>query len=432
MSDLVARMTPDGLISRAERDQLLAQQADAILASGARRILLLPPDLTRGNSDAGPITAFLWGKLSPAARVDIMPTLGTHMPMTENELRAMFGSDVPLDSFKVHDWRHDIDCLGEVDGTLVETWSEGRLNYSIRVEVNRLLSAGYDRIVSIGQVVPHEVVGMANYTKNICVGAGGFDIINKSHFLGAAYGMERIMGRIDTPVRRLYNHAVQEYMGELPIVYIHTVMATDAASGTFGMKGLFIGSEADVFERAALLSQQVNIIQLDAPLKKVVVYLDPEEFKTTWLGNKAVYRTRMAMADDGELIVLAPGLRQFGEDLGVDALIRRHGYRGTDATIAALDSDPELAESLGAAAHLIHGSSEGRFNITYCPGEGMDAETVRSVGYDALPLAEVSGQYNVHTLRDGFNDLPNGDSFFYISNPALGLWGLKRDFQIHG
>lgn len=418
----------NGLISREERNALLDGQVARILASGARRILLLPPDLTRGNSDAGPIAAYLWQALHDRVDIDIMPTLGTHVPMTEKELRAMFGGEIPLAAFKVHDWRNSLRALGRVDGRLIKEWSEGLLDFSVDVEVNEILFAGYDLLVSIGQVVPHEVVGMANYTKNICVGAGGYDLINKSHFLGAVYGMERIMGRIDTPVRRLYNHAVAEYMGGLPILYILTVMGNERTTGAFGMKGLFIGADEEVFNQAARLSQEVNIIQLDAPLQKVIVYLDPEEFKTTWLGNKAVYRTRMAMADRGELIVLAPGLKQFGEDAGVDALIRRHGYRGRDATLAAVDNDPQLASSLGAAAHLIHGSSEGRFSITYCPGSGMDLDTIKSVGYLARPLGDVVERYNPADLSTGFNTMPDGEEVFFIANPALGLWGLKKNF----
>src|SRR3990172_7027781 len=135
-----------------------------------------------------------------------------------------------------------------------------------------------------------------------------------------------------------------------------------------------------VFSRAADLSLRVNFTLLDAPLKKVVVYLDPSEFKSTWLGNKSIYRTRMAMADGGELVILAPGLKEFGEDPEIDRLIRKYGYRGTPATLAAVQANPELANNLSAAAHLIHGSSEGRFRITYCPGSQMRAEAIRSVG----------------------------------------------------
>lgn len=383
-----------------------------------RRVLILPPDHTRLNSDAGPLTAMLYELLSPATQVDIMPTLGTHSPMTPAQLRMMFGDTIPLDRFIVHDWRKGVRQVGVVPGKLLHEWSEGRVDYDVRVEVSNHLFAGYDLILSVGQLVPHEVVGIANYTKNIMTGAGGADTINKSHFLGAAFGMERMMGRINTPVRKLFNYGCEKFLGDLPILYVLTVM--QKAPTGMAMRGLYIGDDDATFETGAKLSQQVNLDLLDQPLKKVIVYLDPHEFKSTWLGNKAIYRTRMAMADDGELIVLAPGLKEFGEDKEIDRLIRKYGYRGTPATLAAVKANPELANNLSAAAHLIHGSSEGRFRITYCPGPGMTAEAIRSVGFEAGNIND----YPVAGLKDGVN----GD-LFYISNPALGLWALQSQFR---
>jgi nickel-dependent lactate racemase len=331
----------------------------------------------------------------------------------------MFGDTIPLDHFYVHDWRHDVRQVGVVPGKLLKEWSEGRVDYDVRVEVSNRLFAGYDLILSVGQLVPHEVVGIANYTKNILVGAGGADTINKSHFLGAAYGMERMMGRIDTPVRKLFNYGVEKFLSDLPILYVLTVMQKNNATGTMTMRGLYIGDDYATFETGAKLSQKVNLDLLDAPLKKVLVYLDPHEFKSTWLGNKAIYRTRMVMADGGDLIILAPGLKEFGEDPEIDRLIRKYGYKGTPATLAAVKANPELANNLSAAAHLIHGSSEGRFRVTYCPGPGMSADAIRSVGFQVGNLKD----YPVEGLKDGVN----GD-LFYISNPALGLWALKSQF----
>jgi nickel-dependent lactate racemase len=338
--------------------------------------------------------------------------------MTAAQLRMMFGETIPLDRFIVHDWRNSVRQVGVVPSALLKEWSEGRVDYDVRVEVSNQLFAGYDLILSVGQLVPHEVVGIANYTKNIMTGAGGADTINKSHFLGAAYGMERMMGRIDTPVRKLFNYGCEKFLGDLPILYVLTVMQKEQAG--IVMRGLYIGDDDATFEIGAKLSQKVNLDQLDGPLEKVLVYLDPHEFKSTWLGNKAIYRTRMAMADNGELIILAPGLKEFGEDPEIDRLIRKYGYRGTPATLAAVKANPELANNLSAAAHLIHGSSEGRFRITYCPGPGLSADAIRSVGFEAGNL----GDHPIQGLKDGFN----GD-LFYISNPALGLWALKSQFN---
>ena len=403
-------------ISTADKRAAL-QGALRLTGKKLHKVLVLPPDHTRLNSNAGELTHLLYEMLAPTAQVDIMPTLGTHSPMTPAQLRMMFGDAIPFDRFIVHDWRKGVRQVGTVPGKLIKEWSEGRVDYDVRVEVSTQLFAGYDLILSVGQLVPHEVVGIANYTKNIMTGAGGADTINKSHFLGAAFGMERMMGRIDTPVRKLFNYGCEQFLGNLPILYVLTVMQkTDAG---MAMRGLYIGDDDATFTTGAKLSQQVNLDMLDAPLKKVLVYLDPHEFKSTWLGNKAIYRTRMAMADDGELTILAPGLKEFGEDAEIDRLIRKYGYRGTPATLAAVKANPELASNLSAAAHLIHGSSEGRFRITYCPGPGMSAEAIRSVGFEAGNLKD----YPVEGLKDGFNG-----EIFYISNPALGLWALKSQF----
>jgi len=282
---------------------------------------------------------------------------------------------------------------------------------------------GFDLILSIGQVVPHEVIGMANYNKNILIGTGGRESINRSHYLGAVYGMERIMGRAENPVRNVLNYAADRFLRHLPIVYVLTVVGR-AADGGLAVRGLFIGDDIECFERAAALSLQVNFETLDAPTGKAVVYLDPHEFHSTWLGNKAVYRTRMALADGAELIVLAPGVKEFGEDKTIDALIRKYGYRGTPATLAAVSANADLAGDLSAAAHLIHGSSEGRFTIRWCPGHLTRAE-VEGVGYEYGDLENMLDRYDPQKLARGFNRI-EGDEVFFIANPGLGLWATRE------
>jgi len=424
MATHFARGNPADSISTAEQRAALSQ-ALARVGHPLRRVLVLPPDHTRLNSGAGDLTRLLYELLTPAAQVDIMPTLGTHSPMTEKQLRMMFGDTIPMDRFIVHDWRNNVREVGTVPGSLLKEWSDNRVEYDVHVQVSNHLFAGYDLIVSVSQLVPHEVVGIANYTKNILTGAGGADTINKSHFLGAAYGMERMMGRIDTPVRRLFNYGCETFLAGLPLLYVLTVMQKDNVTGSMDMRGLYIGDDNDTFVTGARLSQQVNLDLLDAPLKRVIVYLDPHEFKSTWLGNKAIYRTRMAMADGGDLVILAPGLREFGEDPEIDRLIRKYGYRGTPATLAAVNANAELRDNLSAAAHLIHGSSEGRFRITYCPGPHIGADAIRSVGFEAGKLSD----YPTGKLKDGVNRLPGCEDVFYISNPALGLWALRHQFE---
>lgn len=390
-----------------------------------RRVLAVPPDFTRFHSKAGELTEYVWEHFGDRL-VDILPALGTHKAMTNGEIATMFG-ETPRDLFRVHDWRNDIVTLGDVPSEFMLEVSEGKLDYTWPAQVNQLIrDGGHDLILSIGQVVPHEVVGMANGNKNIFIGTGGSIGIHRSHFLGAVYGMERMMGRTDTPVRRVLNYASQHFAGELPIVYVLTVIGKNA-EGRLVMRGLFIGDDEECFERAAALSLKVNFLMVERQIKKAVVYLDPQEFKSTWLGNKAIYRTRMALADGAELIVLAPGVHEFGEDAAIDRLIRQYGYCGTPATLEAVKQNPVLAANLSAAAHLIHGSSEGRFNIRYCPGH-LTREEIESVHFAYGDLTEMMSRYDPKTLKDGYN-VVDGEEIFFISNPGLGLWAFEGRFK---
>jgi nickel-dependent lactate racemase len=391
-----------------------------------KKVLLLPPDFTRYYSKAGLIVQILFRLFSPSCQVDIMPALGTHVPMSDEEKQNMFGPGIPAERYINHDWRNEITKIGEVPADYVAKISAGLVNYPIDVEINRhLLDRSYDLIVSIGQVVPHEVVGMANYNKNIFVGCGGKDMINKSHFLGAAYGMERMMGRADTPVRKVFDYAEEHFLKEIPLQYILTVTTT--LKEETKINGLFIGRSHKQFEEAAVLSQKCNLNLLDQPLKKVVVYLHPGEFKSTWLGNKAIYRTRMAIADGGELLILAPGVKHFGEDKTIDLLIRKYGYVGSNRVLQLLEQEADLRNNLSAAAHLIHGSSEERFTITYAT-ENLTKAEVEQVNFKYRPLAEMIKKYNPDSLRNGNNTLPDGEKIFFVSNPALGLWADKSKF----
>lgn len=395
------------------------------------KVLAIPPDYTRLPSRAGELTEFSWEYYGDRL-TDVLPALGTHSPMTDHQIAHMFGA-MPASLIREHDWRHDVVTVGEVPAVFVKEVSGGAVEFPWPAQVNKLLINGnFDLILSIGQVVPHEVVGMANYNKNIFVGTGGVEGINKSHFIGAAYGMERMMGHADTPVRRVFNYASENFTKHLPIVYVQTVVGLDKNDGKIKTRGLFIGDDFEVFDKAAKLALLVNFEMLDKPLKKVVVYLDPTEFKSTWLGNKSIYRTRMAIDDAGELIVLAPALKEFGEDKEIDRLIRKYGYFGTPATLKACDENEELRNNLSAAAHLIHGSSEGRFSVTYCPGGGVENLTqqeIESVGFNYARLDEMTLKYDPKVLKDGYNTLPDGEEIYYISNPALGLWAFKDRFN---
>ena len=412
------------LSERGLTDDSLRQAVSETLrhaAADAKRILILPPDFTRMYSGAGRITAMIVDEIGDRARIDVMPALGTHAPMTREECEAFFLGRVKYEDLIVHNWRTDVVKIGEVPASFVREVSEGLVDTAIDVEVNRRIVSGeYDCILSVGQVVPHEVVGMANYSKNIFVGCGGSSMINSSHMLGAFYGLERIMGRDFSPVRRVFDYAEEHFLRDVPLTYLLT--CTTNTGDITNIHGLYVGRERANFEAAVEHSQRINLIKTDEPFQKVVVYLDPREFKSTWLGNKAVYRTRMAIADGGELIVLAPGVVKFGEDAENDRLIRKYGYVGRE-NVLKLVADPanaDLAENLSVAAHLIHGSSDGRFSITYCT-KGLTREEVEGANFLYRPYDEAAAEYDPAALTDGWNEV-GGERIYYISNPALGLW----------
>jgi nickel-dependent lactate racemase len=376
--------------------------AGEIAATGARRVLLVPPDHTRLHSRAGEIVAGLYRLLTGELEVlDVMPALGTHRPLGPAEAQLMFGDAIRAEQLLHHRWRDDVTAIGELPADEVDEVVGRPLGLSLPFAVNRrLVDDSYDLVVAVGQVVPHEVAGFGGYTKHVTIGLGGSDTIQRTHFLSAVYGIEETMGRADAPVRRLLDAGFERFLA--PRCRVLFVLTVVDAGGE--LRGVFSGDGA--FEAAVELSTEVNIVEVDAPVERCVVQLEPAEYRSTWLGNKAIYRTRLAMADGGELIVLAPGVETFGEDPLVDTLIRRHGYRGREAALEAMAGDPELAANLAAVAHLIHGSTEGRFTVTYAPGPGLSRAEVESVGFRYLPYDEAAAL----------------DADLRIADPGLGLW----------
>ena len=408
-------------------EEIKAALLESLEGRTVKHALILPPDFTRFHSNAGYITNVYYHALTErGATVDILPALGTHVPVTPEQSAAMYG-DVPYERLIPHNWRTDVVRLGEVPAEFLEEVTEGIWHDPVSVEVNRLvMDEKYDLIISPGQVVPHEVIGMANHAKNIFVGVGGSDMINKSHMVGAVYGMERMMGKDHTPVRKVFDYGMEHFLNKRPILFALTV--TTAPGGKIRTHGLFIGEGRKCLEEAVKLAQEKNIDFVETGIKKCVVSLDPSEFHSTWLGNKAVYRTRMAMADGGELIILAPGIVRFGEDDLVDELIRKYGYRGRIRILEEFNKpeNQDLRDNMGAAAHLIHGSSDDRFTITYAV-EKITQEEIAGVGFRPASYQEMVKKYDPTKLNYGYNTV-DGEEIYFIPNPALGLWINREKF----
>lgn len=418
MTTFLSYGSTETVIDDSQLKQLLQEGLDVL---GIRqKVMAVVPDITRSHSYAGPITRCVHDYYG-GGLTEVLPALGTHRPMTSEEIARMYPG-VPPHQFRVHNWREDVMTVGEVPDSYVSEVTDGIYHKPWPAELNRSIVTGdHDLILSIGQVVPHEVIGMANYNKNLFVGTGGAKGINESHFISAVYGLERTLGRAHTPLRKILNFAQDHFCGHLPFVFILTVV--DATGDKPVLRGLFIGDDHDCFFQACELSQKVNITTVPRPLERVIVNLDAEEFQSTWLGNKAIYRTRLAMADQGQLIILGPGVHGFGEDQKIDQLIRQFGYRHRELTLRSVDQSQELQENLSAAAHLMHGSSDDRFTVTYCPGH-LSQKEIEGVGYQYGDLELWNRRLPTKRPSQGWIQI-DGQDYYYIDNPALGLWSRE-------
>lgn len=392
-----------------------------------KRVLILPPDFTRYHSYAGEITCMLYSKLKNSSYIEIMPALGTHLPLSSDELDMMY-KGIPHEIFKRHDWKNDIVRIGTIPSEVIRELTDGLVDFPLHCEINKTLVEGrWDQIISVGQLVPHELVGIANFNKNVFIGVGGKDIIDKTHFIGALYGAEKMMGHVNSPVRKVLNYMSNNFTNYLPVSYILTVRGVDI-DNQIVTRGIYAGNDEECYLRGAALCQKVNIKLLKKEYKKVIAYLDPEEFKTMWVGNKAIYRTRMAIASGGELVILCPGIYTFGEDPANDLIIRKYGYQNTEKLLKAVRENADIANNLATVSALIVSSPENRFKITY-GAKNISRKELESVYCNYADYDEIVKKYNPSELKEGVNIMPDGEEIFYVSNPAQGLWAEINRFK---
>jgi nickel-dependent lactate racemase len=395
------------------------------LLGDAQRVLIVPPDFTRLHSFAGEIVNLIMASFGDRV-AGVLPATGTHRPMTREEISTMYGF-VPTELIRERDWRRSAVRVGELSASEVREVTAGLLDESVPIEIDRaLLDPSVDLILSLSQVVPHEVVGLSGHAKNLLVGAGGPSMVNVSHYLGALVGIEEVLGRIATLPRELLERAMDRAMRSLRRVsYLHVVVGADPDRPTRRTPiGWYGGEDRAPFRLAARHAQRENITVLQEPVDRAVVFVDPQVYQSTWLANKAIYRTRMAIRDGGELIVVAPGVSHFGEDSKADALIRRIGYRGRDYALGRMAVDPELAGERSVVAHSLHGSSEGRFTIAYAATQ-LTKDELQSVGFEAAPVDRWSRYFFGDTHPMGVHEI-EGVTTLFVDDPGQGLW-MSRD-----
>ncbi|MBC8574942.1 lactate racemase domain-containing protein [Yanshouia hominis] len=418
---LLSLQNPSGAVDLKDISDLICTHIDA---NRWRNVLLIPPDITRSHSGAGLLTSLYYKELTKGGcRVKVLPALGTHCRMTEAELRRMFG-DIPMEAYLVHDFRRSITEIGTVPGSYLAEISEGLFTEKVSVAINReLLNREYDAILSIGQVIPHEIAGMANYTKNIVVGCGGGEMINVSHFLGVFYGLERLLGVDQNPVRLLFDYVQENLLKEIPFLFVQTVMAQ--IDGRDVYKGVFIGEGREPYNRAVELSQRVNFNHVERPIRKCVVWMDPDSYHSTWVTNKAIYRTELAVQQDGEIIIIAPGVCMFGENDLADGAIRKYGYLSREKVLELRRTDRFLQENLSLAGHLIHGVPGRGIRVTYCTNK-LTREEIEHAGFRYMTVDEALAAYPCRQWENGWHTLPSGEEVYFVANAALGMWRCEE------
>ena len=335
----------------------------------------------------------------------------------------MFGS-IPNQRIHAHDWRSGSVPVGEIPGRFVDEATQGAADWPIPIVLNQMLmEKAWDLIINIGHVVPHEVLGFANHNKNYFIGLGGKDLICAAHMAAACCGIENNLGNLVTPVRACFNRAEDEFLGNLPDLYVQVVLARNDRDQLVHT-GLYVGDDLETYLAAARHSREENITVFDEPVQKIVCVMQGDEFFSTWVANKAVYRTRMALADGGELVIIAPGLKRFGEQSEVDDFIRKYGYVGTPRVMELYHKKADMQDLAHATAHLMHGSSEDRFTITYAPGHLTRAE-IEGVNFRYADIGEAIARYRPERCTQGWNTSADGERFYFIPTPSAGLWATR-------
>ena len=404
--------------------QQTVEEARRRVCRRPKRVLLLPPDITRMHSGAGRLTEILYNLLADEAEIQVIPTLGQHVPHTPEENRQMFGA-IPNERIHAHDWREGSVPVGEIPGRFVDEATQGAADWPIPIVLNRMLmEEPWDLVINVGHVVPHEVLGFANHNKNYFIGLGGKDLICAAHLAAASCGIENNLGNLITPVRACFNRAEHDYLGHLPDLYVQVVLARNE-SDELVHTGVYVGDDLETYLAAARQSREENITAFDEPIEKIVCVMQGDEFFSTWVANKAIYRTRMALADGGELIIIAPGLKRFGEQPEVDGFIRKYGYVGTPRVMDQHRQNADMQDLAHATAHLIHGSSEDRFTITYAPGHLTQSE-IEGVNFRYADINETLARYRPERCKQGWNTTPDGERFYFIPTPSAGLWATQE------
>lgn len=364
-------------------DQLAGDDYDG------RSVCVIVPDATRSCPLPLLLELVHTALHERAPQLTVLVALGTHVPMTEDELARHLGCDAgeladhfPGMTVRNHEW-HDpatFVSLGQVEAGRVHELSNGRLDTLVDVRLNRAV-AEHDVSLVVGPVFPHEVVGFSGGNKYFFPGVGGQEVIDVSHWLGALITSATLIGsRGVTPVRRLIDDAAAMIPGR------RRALCLVVESGTTNLQALSYGPPETAWEACAEISAETHVRYLDAPVQRVVSVI-PEKYDDMWTGAKGFYKVEPVVADGGQVILYAPHITEVAR---MHPAIEQIGYHCRDYFLGQWDRFEGV--HWGDLAHSTHLRGAGtwdaqhgeRDRVTVTLATGIPEDVVRRIGLDHL------------------------------------------------
>lgn len=392
------------VLGRGEPGTTLDDEAISAIVEGwvqrehlqGERVLVLVPDETRTFPTERMMRLLRTALRGRARQVDCLVATGTHAPVPDRELRRLAGLD-PGEPGVVTNHRYDnhhaLLEVGRISADEVESLSGGRLRLEVPIRINRrVLDA--DRVLICGPVFPHEVVGFSGGNKYLFPGVSGPELIDVSHWLGALLTSRALIGTEGpNPVRALIDRAA----AAVPVQRSCLAAVVDGAGE---VEGVWLGAPEDAWAAAAHLAARTHIRRLAHPYRRVLAVPAPR-YPDMWTGAKAMYKLEPVVADGGELVVVAPHIREFSAVHGAE--IARVGYHVRDYFLAHWDDFALIPWKI--LAHSTHLKGDGTYDtrsgehprITVILATGIPEGIVRS---HALNWRDPGTAELQHDLRD--------------------------------
>ena len=380
----------DRYLTSDEVREVVREGLDALRLDG-KRVLIIIPDGTRTMPMPQMFGLFQELLLPRASAMDYLVALGTHQPLSDEQLTKHVGQRVvkgQVGKIRIFNHRWDdpasLATLGTISANEIAKITDGLMSQDVPVRLNQLIF-DYDQIIICGPVFPHEVVGFSGGNKYFFPGIAAAEIINFTHWLGAVMTNYRIIGSGYTPVRQVIDRAAA--MINRPAACLALVVTHE------GLAGLYCGSPREAWEAASALSAKKHIIYVEKPFRRVLSTM-PRLYDDLWTAAKGMYKMEPAVADGGEVVIYAPHINEVSYTHG--KLIDEVGYHCRDYFLVQWDKFKDYPGSI--LAHSTHVKGLGTYDaaagvekprIQVTLATGISAERCRQINLGYLDPARV-------------------------------------------